>query len=166
VALLAVGAGGLSLFFVGSERAVATAPDPARGNVIALISGASWALTIAGLRWLGRFGTGDLSLGMVTAGNITACLLTLPLIAPVGIRARDLALVGYLGVIQIGLAYVCLSRGIRHATALETSLVLLLEPVLNPIWAWLIHGERPSGWALAGGAVILTATTLRGVLRR
>lgn len=166
IAVLAVAAGGLSLFFLGSERVVATAPDPAKGNVIALISGLTWALTIAGLRWLTRSGTQDLSLGMVAAGNLTACLVTLPLSLPVALTAKDFALVGYLGVFQIGLAYLCLTRGIRQATALETSLILLLEPVLNPIWAWLVHGEQPSGWALAGGAVILTATTLRGILRR
>jgi DME family drug/metabolite transporter len=45
--------------------------------------------------------------------------------------------------------------------AFEASLLLLLEPVLNPIWAWLVHGERPGGWSLLGGAVILAATTAR-----
>ena len=42
--------------------------------------------------------------------------------------------------------------------ALEASLLLLLEPVLNPVWAWIAHGERPGAWSLAGGAVILLAT--------
>jgi DME family drug/metabolite transporter len=36
--------------------------------------------------------------------------------------------------------------------------------VLNPVWAWLFHGERPGAWALVGGAVILGATTVRMVL--
>ena len=39
----------------------------------------------------------------------------------------------------------------------------LLEPVLNPVWAWLVHGEMPTGWALLGGAVIMVATTVRTV---
>jgi drug/metabolite transporter (DMT)-like permease len=46
----------------------------------------------------------------------------------------------------------------REVPALEASLLMLLEPVLNPMWAWLVHGERPSRWALAGGALILVAT--------
>jgi drug/metabolite transporter, DME family len=33
-----------------------------------------------------------------------------------------------------------------------------LEPVMNPIWAWLVHGEKPGPWAVAGGAIILSAT--------
>ncbi len=45
--------------------------------------------------------------------------------------------------------------------ALEASLLLLLEPVLNPIWAWLVHGEQPGHWALVGGAIIMVATTAR-----
>ena len=41
---------------------------------------------------------------------------------------------------------------------------LLIEPVLNPVWAWVFQGERPGMWALVGGGVILGATTLRSVL--
>jgi len=63
----------------------------------------------------------------------------------------------YLGLIQVGLGYLCLTRAIRHVPAVEAATLLLLEPVLNPIWAWLIHGEHPSGRALAGGAVIMAA---------
>ena len=44
---------------------------------------------------------------------------------------------------QIGLAYGCLIEGLRGVPALEASLLLLLEPVLNPVWAWMVHGERP-----------------------
>jgi drug/metabolite transporter (DMT)-like permease len=42
--------------------------------------------------------------------------------------------------------------------AFEASALLLLEPALNPVWTWLVHGERPSAWALSGGALILGAT--------
>jgi len=35
--------------------------------------------------------------------------------------------------------------------------LLLVEPALSPIWAWLVHGERPGRWSLAGGALILGA---------
>ena len=49
-------------------------------------------------------------------------------------------------------------------TALEAVLLLLLEPVLNPIWAWLVHGERPGPAALVGGGLILGVTVLRSVV--
>ena len=49
----------------------------------------------------------------------------------------------------------------RRVPAFEASLLLLLEPVLNPVWAWLVHGERPGAWSLAGGALILAATAVK-----
>ena len=70
-----------------------------------------------------------------------------------------------LGAIQIGLAYACLTRGLRQVPALEASLLLMVEPVLNPVWAWLVHGERPSHWALLGGALIIGATTAQAVVQ-
>jgi drug/metabolite transporter (DMT)-like permease len=162
LAFMAVVATGLSLFFLGSERIAATAPNPATGNLLALISGVTWAFTIAGLRWLGRKQSDDLSLGMVTAGNLMAFGVCLPLALPVvHWGAPDLAVVGYLGVFQIGLAYVCISKGIRKVPAFEASSLLLVEPALNPLWAWLVHGEIPSAGALAGGALILAATLVR-----
>ena len=48
---------------------------------------------------------------------------------------------------------------------MEASLLLLLEPVLNPIWAWIVHGERPGAWSLAGGAILLLATTVEDLGR-
>ena len=70
----------------------------------------------------------------------------------------DVAAVIYLGVVQIGLAYLCLSAAIRKVSAFEATTVLLLEPVLNPIWTWLAFGEFPGAMPLLGGAIILCAT--------
>ncbi|MBM3744296.1 MAG: EamA/RhaT family transporter [Acidobacteria bacterium] len=153
---------GMALFFVGTERAVATAPDPAAGNVLAAFSGVGFAFVIAGLRWIGKHGAGGPhSVAAVVAGNLMACAVCLPMALPVvRLTPGDAGTVLYLGVFQIGLAYLCLTRALRHVPALEASVLMLLEPVLNPVWAWLLHGERPSRWALAGGALILAATTL------
>ena len=49
-------------------------------------------------------------------------------------------------------------------TALEASVLLLLEPVLNPVWSWLAHGEVPGPLALVGGALVLGATIARAGL--
>ena len=129
----------------------------------ALASGLTWAATVMGLRWLGRRSDDPTATQpSLVAGNVLACVLTLGLALPVEhMPARDLAILAFLGVIQIGLAYVCLVAGIRGVPALEASLLLLLEPVLNPIWAWLVHGEAPGHWALVGGAIIMVATTAR-----
>ena len=78
VILLAIG---MAMFFHGQEHAAATAPDPVRGNIIAAVSGLAWALTIAGLRWVGKGGRSGMP--TVVAGNVIACLLCLPLALPV-----------------------------------------------------------------------------------
>ncbi len=151
---------GMALFFLGAERVVATAPDPARGNLVAALSGVAWAFTVGGLRWLGRRSTAaETSMAPVVAGNLIAFLACLPMALPVA-RATplDMACILYLGVVQIGLAYFLVTLAIRHVPAFEASILLLVEPALNPVWSWVVHGERPSAWAIAGGMLILAAT--------
>ena len=163
--LAALGAG-MALFFVGHEAPVETAPNPPLGNVLALTSGFTWALTICGLRWL----SGDAknpggAAAATVAGNLFALLAALPMALPFAdVSVRDAGLVVFLGVFQIGLAYALLTRATSRVTALEVTLLLLLEPVLNPVWSWVVHGERPSAWSLGGGAIILLATLLRARL--
>ncbi len=151
---------GLALFFVGREAGSATAPYPVKGNILAALSGLCWAFAVTGLRFLGkRGGNAGGASAAVVLGNLYAFLLCLPFALPVAsVRATDIAIVVSLGVLQIGLAYVLLNYGLRHVGALEAALLLLAEPVLNPVWAWIVHGERPSAWSFAGGAVIVAAT--------
>ncbi|HEU4682733.1 MAG TPA: DMT family transporter, partial [Gemmatimonadales bacterium] len=164
--MLAIGLG-LMLFFVGVEQPAATAPDPVTGNHLALASGFCWALAVCGLRWLtAKEGRGS-PLAAVVSGNLTASLISLPFALPVGSHSiTDWSLIVYLGVFQIALAYVLVTSAINHVPALEASLLLLIEPVLNPLWAWLIQGEVPGVWALLGGAIILGATTARNWAER
>ena len=162
---------GLLLFFVDVEAPFATAPDPGRGNLFAAASGVAWAFTIMGLRWMGRRREGSeygstedegAALATVAIGNLLAFAACLPLALPVGVAdAADWLTIGYLGVFQVGLAYVALTAGLRDVPALEASLVLLVEPALSPVWAWLLHGEQPGAWALAGGLLILGATAFK-----
>jgi drug/metabolite transporter, DME family len=160
---MAVLAVGLGLFFVGLDPASATAPDPLRGDLLAVLSGVFWALTVVGFRFLGR-GAGASGAAAVL-GNVFACLLCLPAALPFpAVRPADWAILAYLGIVQLGLAYFFLTRALAHVPAFEAALLLLLEPVLNPIWSWLVHGERPSPWSFAGGGVILAATVVKSWL--
>ena len=78
---------------------------------------------------------------------------------PLGhIAWSDATVLLYLGVFQVALAYVALTRSIRRVPGLEASVLLLIEPVFNPIWTWLVHGERPSNLALTGGILIILTT--------
>jgi drug/metabolite transporter (DMT)-like permease len=149
---------GIACFFAGSPARGATAPDPARGNVFALASGVTYALMLVGLRRLSKV-TESGAIATIALGNVIACLAALPMALPMShITARNWAILVYLGAIQIGLAYFCLARGIRHVPAVEATALLMAEPALNPVWTWLVHGETPGSLAIAGGALILCAT--------
>lgn len=155
----AVAAGAILLLF-GSERLAATAPDPARGNLLGMCTGLTWALTLTGLRWLAkRPGHLESPESIVAAGNVIAFAVCLPMALPVThVAGNDIAVLFYLGIFQIGLAYAALTRSIRRLPGLEAATLLLIEPVFNPIWTWMIQGEQPSAAALAGGALIIMAT--------
>jgi len=161
MAVVSAVAAGVLLLLSGSERVVATAPSPHLGNILGVASGLAWALTITGLRWMGKSGQSDSEesgAATVIVGNIIAFAVCLPMALPVErVTVSDVSVILYLGIFQIGLAYFLLTRSLRQVPGLEAATLLMLEPVFNPIWSWLLHGERPSGLALAGGAMIVLA---------
>ena len=159
---LAALAAGLVFCFLGQQDASVTAPDPALGNALGALSGLVWALTLLSFRYIGRDGTHGAGIAVVVAGNAFACLGALPFALPLpAARAGEWLTVVYLGIFQIGLAYILLTSAVRHLRALEVSLLLLLEPVLNPVWTWLVREEKPGGWTIAGGAVIIVVTAAK-----
>jgi drug/metabolite transporter (DMT)-like permease len=153
----------MALFFVGRFEGSSFA-----GNLVAAASGIAFAGLLLALRAPSMTATSRLD--VVILGNIAlvAVLVVTNVIrapgaafAPAG---SDLARLLYLGVIQVGLAYVVYSAGIARIPALEASLVNMLEPVLNPAWVFLFLGERPGWWAALGGTIILAAIAVRAVL--
>ncbi len=160
LALMAVIAAGLALVVAGSGAPQETAPRPALGNALGAACGLAWALTLVGLRWMapGGAGTRDAAAGALVAGNLLAFLACAPFVLPLGDPGpADWGVIGFLGVFQIGVAYLFLSRGLRAVPAFEASLLVLTEPVLNPVWTFLVHGERIGPAAIAGGALIMAA---------
>jgi len=157
---LAAVAGGMVLCVGSAPTAVATAPDPRTGNLIGAVSGLTWALTVAGLRRLGRReGAGNAATATVVLGNLLAFFVSLPkALPPPHAGWLNFTVLLYLGVFQIGLAYLLVTRAIRYVPAFEATTVLLLEPALNPVWVWLVQGERPAARSIAGGVLILSAT--------
>ena len=154
---------GLVLFFFGLDQPSATAPDPLFGDVLAASCAVTWAFTVIGYRWIVARG-GSVATA-AASGNLTACLVALVVAQPLAAgRPVDWAVVAFLGVCQLGVPYVFLARAIPRLRALEVALFLLIEPVLNPVWAWLVHGERPGPAALLGGTLILGATVVRSTV--
>ncbi|MBI3828454.1 MAG: DMT family transporter [Planctomycetes bacterium] len=102
-------------------------------------------------------------------GNLFCFLLCVPVLKMPPATAEyagPLALIAAMGVFQLGLGYLLLARGIKHVPAMEASLLVLIEPVLNPVWTLLAAGERPSAWALAGGSVIIGTVAFQALRGR
>lgn len=160
---MAVMGAGFGLFFLGMDRPSVTAPNPALGNVLASICAVTWAFTVIGYRWLA--GRGSSVAAAAVSGNLTAALIAFVMAQPlVAGRPIDWGIVLFLGVCQLGIPYLFLARAVPQVRAIEVSLFLLIEPVLNPIWAWLVHGEMPGAATQTGGFLILSATVVRAVL--
>jgi drug/metabolite transporter (DMT)-like permease len=77
---------------------------------------------------------------------------------------KDLSLLVLVGALQLGVPYVLYATAIKRVTALDSILIPIIEPILNPLWVFLLIGERPGPWAVAGGIVVLAAVTIRSVL--
>ena len=156
--------GGLALVLLGVNPPSTTAPDPARGNFFAAISGLSYALLLCGLRWRGRDAGGDRGISAVLLGNVIACVAVLPKALPLGLHPLSAwGVILYLGIFQIAGAYLLVTSALRHVPAIEASLMLLVETAFNPFWAWLMLGEVPAVLALVGGGLIIGATIMQAL---
>lgn len=166
IGIMAMMAVGMFLFFYAGERPQASAPDPQSGKLIAIVSGLTWAATLMGLRLLRKSGgEGNAAAPAIVIGNLMAFAACAGCAFPVvHVTPTNGALIAYLGVFQVALAYVLLTRAVAHVPALEVAILLLIEPVLNPIWTYCFQGETPHRFSIIGGAVILATTTLKSWL--
>ncbi len=151
---------GMSLFFLEPQNAEnKLAANVFWGNVAALVSGLFFGLYFILLRHPRSLQKNPAL--SVFYGNILIVLLMLPLIfsnPPAQINSNDILAILFLGIFQIGIAYVLFTNGIAGGVrSLDASIIGFIEPLLNPIWVFLIIGERPSIWAIVGGAVIIAA---------
>lgn len=135
-------------------------PEGFWGNINALISGIALAWLILLLRKQKDGSTAE----TILLGNLLAAMVGLPFLLTESPTPADWGGVLFLGIFQLGIPFIMMSVAIRHLTAVEAILIQTLEPVLNPIWVFLIVGETPTPLALIGGIVVLTAVTLRAIL--
>jgi drug/metabolite transporter (DMT)-like permease len=131
------------------------------GDALAVLSGVCFAgMTIALRRQ-----KDSSAIESIILGNVLAFLVGLPwMIKSPMLPPSGWAALLALGVVQLGVSYWLYARAIRHVTALEAVLIPVIEPILNPIWVVLFMNERPSAWALIGGAIVLSAVTIRAVI--
>jgi len=130
------------------------------GNMAAVTSGFAFAWVFL----LFRRQKEHAPYGSLFLGNVLAGMICLPFMFQGSPGAKGAAGLLLLGVVQLGLAYSLFSVASRYVTAIDAALILLLEPLLNPVWTWLAIREVPGRWAMAGGIIILGAITFQAVV--
>jgi len=125
---------------------------------IALVSGLGYAAVMIFLRVLR-----DVSSRWLTVVNhLFGGLVLLPLVLtqPSPSPTQFLVLFIY-GAVQMGIPYWLVARGLRSVSPQEAGTITLLEPILNPLWAYLVAAETPSWFEFVGGAFIIGALAWR-----
>jgi drug/metabolite transporter (DMT)-like permease len=153
--VIALALGGIALFFM--DRLTTSG---FWGNIIALGSGLAFASVALFLR-KERAGSPVTS---IILGNIIVALAGVPFLFHAPLSHGDGLRLLLLGAVQLGVPYVLYSAAIKHVTALEATLIPLIEPILNPLWVMIALGERPGSWAVAGAILVLVAVLLRAAL--
>jgi drug/metabolite transporter (DMT)-like permease len=147
---------GMALFFVGQLR-----PQDVTGNLMALASGVFFAFYFLMLRHPRAREVNRAS--SVIYGNLLVFIVTAPwgIAAISSLQPHDVFAVSYLGVVQLGIAYAFFTSGMaRGVRSLDAGIICYIEPALNPVWVFLFLNERPSRWALLGGAIIIVAVII------
>jgi drug/metabolite transporter (DMT)-like permease len=124
------------------------------GMLVALLIPVASALNVVALRK--HAASVDL-IPAVMLGGAISCLIALPLALPISASGRDVALLAFLGIFQLGVPCMFLVMASRALYAPEIALLGLLEVVLGPLWAWLGAGEMPARATLLGGGLVLAA---------
>ncbi len=139
-----------------------------QGNALGAISGVFFAIAVLLMRRDAQAGSASAQ-ASITLGNLLAAVFGLSLAGGDLIHGLTLQSGGgllWLGLMQMGAAYLLFLRGLRTVTASTASLLSLLEPAVSPIWVWLGTGERPGLATMAGGALMLGSLAARAALQR
>jgi len=152
---IAVGAAAVGIAWMFGSDLTAHTPRDLIGMAIALSIPIASAVNVITL----RSASVDLRPAVMLGGAIS-CLIALPFALPLQATVKDVALLAFLGVFQLGLPCMLLVMASRVLLAPEIALIGLLEVVLGPLWAWLGAGEVPASATLSGGAIIVAALAI------
>lgn len=130
------------------------------GNVLAIISG----VFFAGTAMFMRKQKNESPLESILLGNILTAVISIPFMFQSTPSASSWIGLTILGTVQLGFSYILYSIAIKKVTALEAVLVPVIEPILNPVWVFIVTGEQPGIWSLIGGVLVLFFITARCII--
>ncbi len=129
------------------------------GNLFGVLSGITFAAMVIFM----QKDKDNQQVNTVFWGNIIAFIITIPFMFGEIPDIKSILGIIILGVFQIGLPYIIYTKAINKVSALDAVLIPILEPVLNPIWVFLILGEKPGHFAIIGGLIVLVAVSFRSL---
>ena len=145
---------GMILFF-GDQLS----PNGFYGNILAVLSGVTSAIMMVSFR-AQKDGSPEDS---VLIASLVIAIFGFPSVLKESWTISGWSVLAYLGIFQIGVAFIFFTKGIKHIPALEANLIGTLEPILNPVWVFLFLGERMGKSALLGGLVVLVGVIASAV---
>src|SRR5215468_3627639 len=128
------------------------------GNLCALGSGLATAWLVVCLRQAAAA-----PLPILVLANLLVAIAGLPFLDVATLAPVHWGILLVAGVGQLGVSTVLYAKAMPHVRAIEAIMIPIMEPVLNPLWVWLLVGEVPRGWALVGGTMVVGAVTARGL---
>jgi drug/metabolite transporter (DMT)-like permease len=148
-AAIAIALAGIAVMFGGAVDA-----GQLTGNLLALGVSVCFAAQLTVLR---KFHATVDMLPMVMIAGLWSVVPAFILAGPLEATGRDLGILALMGCVQLGVGCLLATAASRSLSATELGLLALLEPILGPIWVWVLMGENPGPQALAGGALVLSA---------
>jgi drug/metabolite transporter, DME family len=154
---LVFGLGGVGTILWGELHGHAHA-----GVVWGIASGASYAAVVLLMRRL----RAENPAWLVALCHAVTALLLLPWVIHINQwpSAGQLLVLAAFGALQMALPYTLLIRGLRSIGSQEAVAIGLVEPVLMPLWVYLVWHEGQAWWTITGAALILAGLGLRYVV--
>lgn len=145
---------GMIFFFLDSNSG-----GSLKGNIVSIFNGITFAGISIFLR-LQKDGNPALSMYL---GNVISAVAGLPIMWNAGMPDTISLLFLLLAGLSVAVSYTLYAKASTGLSALETVLIPIIDPVMNPVWVFLFLDERPGALTIVGAAVILVSVTIRVV---
>ena len=146
---------GVALFFIDKVEA-----GSLLGNILGICGGILFAISFI---YNNRAKVNPLHI--VFWGCLFSTIIGIPFffIYPPHFTALGTVAVIMMGSVHLGIPYILYGLAIQHCSALNASIATMIEPILTPIWAFLIVGEMPGKYALYGAILVMLVISLYSI---
>ena len=132
-------------------------PGQMTGNIVAFILPISFAVLIIVIR---KYPSVDMVPAQFIAG-VFALIIGFLMSGKILISAHDIFLGFLAGFIQLGFGFILITIGAQRTPSAMVGVIMLIEAVLGPLWAWLFINEQPPFIVIIGGSIVIFAVLLQ-----